>query len=143
MKKNYSKPIVLVETFTPNQFVAACTPEINEQYVVNLKALVQGIHVKYDKGQDGIYDSNDHAGGVFTSDHSIKDGESLYYVGMGWGVASQSGQISWPSPTKDRAGMAAEGVGWFYLFAKTPGEPSGSVHVYGGDKIEQIVKNQS
>ena len=77
-----------METFTPNQFVAACTPEINEKYVVNPDALVQGIHVKYDKGQDGIYDSEDDAGGVFTSNHSIKEGESLYYVGMGWGVAS-------------------------------------------------------
>ena len=28
MKKNYSKPIVLVETFTPNQFVAACNTDV-------------------------------------------------------------------------------------------------------------------
>ena len=143
MKKNYSKPIALMETFTPNQFVASCKPEINEKYVVNLDGLVRGIHVKYDKGQDGIYDSEDHTGGVFTSDHSIKEGESLYYVGMGWGVASQSGQITWPTPPKDTAEMAAEGVERFYLFAKVPGEPIGSVKVYGGNRIEEIVKNQS
>lgn len=145
MKKNYSKPIVLVETFTPNQFVASCKPEINEKYVVDPDALVRGIHVKYDIDQDGWYRQNDHNGGRFTSNH-VDEGTSLYYIGRGWGVESQSGQITWPTPSLSQAEMEAQGVHYVYLFSNQRGDPNtntGNIKVYGGSKIEEIVKNQS
>ena len=48
MKKNYSKPIALMEMFTPNHFVAACQGE--EIYTV--QGIGHSCHATYDFGQD-------------------------------------------------------------------------------------------
>ncbi len=146
MKKNYSKPIALMETFTPNQFVASCTPEIHKEYQVDAEALVPGIHVKYDIDQDGWYRQNDDSGGVFTSNH-ISGTPTMYYIGRGWGVESQSGQVNWPTNLPlSEAEMAAEGIHYVYLFAKVDGDPNLHPHglkVYGGKEVESIIVNMS
>lgn len=149
MKKNYSKPIALVETFTPNHFVAACKPQENIEYKVDPKGLREGVQVKYDKGQDGWYRQTDAGGAEFTS-NNVKEGTSLYYIGRGWGDADKTGTITWPNVPEggglSEAEMAAEGIEWLYLFSNHPGEPTshtGGVKVYGGKAIESIIKNQS
>jgi hypothetical protein len=134
-----------VETFVTNQFIAGCTPEIDEEYVVSSEGLLEGCHVKYDKDQDHIFRDNDYDGAEFTSNH-IGDGSKLYYVGRGWGIAHHPGGVTWPNPTLSEAEMKAAGFDLFYLFSNQPGEPvshTGGVKVYGGEVIEKIIKNQS
>lgn len=141
MKKNYSKPIALMETFTPNQFVASCTPEINEKYVVNPDKLVQGVHVKLDKLPYGVYDEDD-AVTDFTSKSTHLT--EMYYVGRGWGDADHHGEMhNWPTPPKTVEEMETAGFEWLYLFAESPEEPTGSVKVFGGTKIDEIIVNMS
>lgn len=147
MKKNYSKPIALMETFTPNQFVASCTPEIHKEYQVDPKALVQGVHVKYDIGQDGVYNSEDHSqqGGTSNTYH----GTTAIYIGKGWGDPTHHGQITWPDPPKTEAEMAVANIQLIYLFVApetTVPNPIEDVHdfkVYGGKEIDKIIVNMS
>ena len=143
-KKNYERPVMGIETFVPNEFIAGCTIVIDKEYEVDPNGLKQGIHVKYDKHQDKVYESEDHGGAVFTS-NTVHQGATLYYVGMGWGY-NESGQITWPNPPKSQAEMKAEGIDMFYLLSNQPGEPTsstGGIKVYGGNEIEKIIKNQS
>ncbi len=144
MKKNYSRPIALMETFTPNHYVASCEPQENSIYEVDPNGLREGVQVKYDKGQDGWYRQTDAGGDEFTSNHF--GGGELYYIGRGWGDADVTGKITWPAPSLSEAEMAAEGIEYLYLFSNHPGEPTshtGGIKVYGGKEIKNIIKNQS
>lgn len=150
MKKNYSKPIALMEMFTPNHFVASCEPTIDYQYTVAPGAVVSGIHARYDKGQDGKYTSIDAAGTLLTSDGSIGPGSTVYYVGKGWGIEDASGQITWPEEQSIPAAglsvdeMNALGIHVLYLFAKKKGEPTTHAdHVFGGTAKEIVIINMS
>ena len=46
-KKNYERPVMGIETFVPNEFIAGCTIVIDKEYEVDPNGLKQGIHVKY------------------------------------------------------------------------------------------------
>ncbi len=145
MKERWICPNMDVQVFTPQEFVAVCEAEIDKEYIVDPKGLVEGVHVKYDKGQDRIYSNTDHTGPDFTSNH-VSEGTSLYYIGVGWGDPEHSGQLTWPAPTKTEAEMFALGIDVLYLFSNHPGEPtshSGGIKVYGGKEIEKIIRNQS
>lgn len=146
MKKNYSRPIALMETFTPNHYVASCEPQENTKYEVDPNGLREGVQVKYDKGQDGWYRQTDAGGADFTSNH-LNEGASLYYIGRGWGDADVTGTITWPTVPEggglSEAEMAAEGIEYLYLFSNHPGEPTshtGGIKVYGGKEIKEIIK---
>ena len=136
-----------MEMFTPNHYVASCEPEIHKEYQVNPKALVQGIHVKYDIGQDRLYSLDDHNSLDGTS--NTYHGTSAIYIGMGWGDPKHHGQLTWPNPPKSEAEMNAENIKLIYLFVdpNTQFDPNNpnihDVKVYGGDAIDKIIVNMS
>ncbi len=145
MREKWICPNMDVQVFKPQEFVAACEIIINKEYVVDPKGLVEGVHVKYDKAQDRVYNVTDHNGPDFTSNH-VSEGTSLYYIGLGWGNPHHSGQITWPAPPQTEAEMYSHSIEVLYLFSNHQGEPTsatGGVKVYGGSEIEKILHNFS
>lgn len=145
-KKIYSRPIAAEVSFTPNHYVASCEMVINKEYVVDPNGLLEGIHVKFDYREYGIFDSPDLDGPTFKSNH-LSGNPSLYYIGTGWGVRTSGNNINWPRNTPlTETEMIALGFEKFYLFSNQQGEPttsSGGIKVYGGSEIEKIVKDFS
>lgn len=59
MKKNYSKPVVAVETFSPNHFVAGCDTEV----IYSLTGIGETVNFAFDVAPIHVWDSQEEGGG--------------------------------------------------------------------------------
>ncbi len=159
MKKNYSKPIALVETFTPNHFVAAC----DEKWDYKIKSLGATCWAVYDDGQDGRWGSYE---GSHGNQKSVDPhGEYLYFTeGAISDVLEYRKKAFYNMGDQAALNAAKENNSMGYVIhiaeaamngATNPNTPvpAGSVGLWGGsggghgvfvfDMEQQIIKNQS
>ena len=58
-KKSYQKPLMVSEEFVPQEYVAACSPDISWQPKPNATPYSSDSHFWIDKNNNGILDTNE------------------------------------------------------------------------------------
>ena len=72
-KKSYQKPLMVSEEFVPQEYVAACSPDISWQPKPNATPYSSDSHFWIDKNNNGILDTNEQINSNrYTCDVSIR-----------------------------------------------------------------------
>lgn len=82
-KKSYQKPLMVSEEFVPQEYVAACSPDISWQPKPNATPYSSDSHFWIDKNNNGILDTNEQINSNrYTCDNSgaLPNGEKGQYV---------------------------------------------------------------
>lgn len=82
-KKSYQKPLMVSEEFVPQEYVAACSPDISWQPKPNATPYSSDSHFWIDKNNNGILDTNEQINSNrYTRDNSgaLPNGEKGQYV---------------------------------------------------------------
>ena len=66
-KKSYQKPLMVSEEFVPQEYVAACSPDISWQPKPNATPYSSDSHFWIDKNNNGILDTNEQIPLLFKS----------------------------------------------------------------------------
>lgn len=79
-KKSYQKPLMVSEEFVPQEYVAACSPDISWQPKPNATPYSSDSHFWIDKNNNGILDTNEQINSNrYTCDNSgaLPNGEKV------------------------------------------------------------------
>ena len=82
-KKSYQKPLMVSEEFVPQEYVAACSPDISWQPKPNATPYSSDSHFWIDKNNNGILDTNEQINSNrYTCDNSgaLPNGAKGQYV---------------------------------------------------------------